>query len=329
MLTASAAPAPAVDELVEGRFRLLTLLGDDAAGALYHALDEVTAEVVRMRIPVGAVDERLLGVQHPSLARHNGVTPVARHVITEDIDGQPLALEAVGTALQRTHAVARQLLPLFAELHAHDVVHGHLGLHSVWRDREGHLRVVDLGLPSRLDESSLPFASPERRRGEVQDARGDVYSLASILFGVASGSPPQTQALQPVAPHCTALPDAVAEVIWQAMDPRQSFRYADARALWDALEPVLLDALDAEDAPLPDEEAEATLDELTFDEDGESTLDHPRAASLAPSRPRRHRPRARASTASMAAAAAILLGSIGVASVLFTGLGVFVWTVVS
>jgi len=318
MLNASPARIPAIDELVDGRFRLLTKHGEDAAGALYDALDEVTADVVRLRVPVGPIDQRLLGVQHPQLARQHGVTPDSGYVVTEDIDGEALGLVGDGSAVQRVHEVAAQLLPLFAMLHSHDVVHGHLGLHSVWRDREGHLRVVDLGLPARIDASSRPWASPERRRGEEQDARGDVYSLASLLYGVAAGHPPETSALKPAAPLCAALPDPVAHVLWQAMDPRQAFRYADAAELWDALEPVLLDALDAETQATP------PIEEPTFDKDGEATLDHP-AASLSPSPPRRHQPPAR-SWASMAVAAAVLLTSMGVAGVLFTGLGLFVWS---
>jgi len=320
MLTATPIRHPAVDEVVDGRFRLLRRCVDDAAGALYDALDEFTAEVVRLRVPTGPVDAQLLGVQHPSLARQLGVTPRAGYVITEDIDGTPLSLEVEdgATAVARVYAVAAQLLPLFATLHAHGVVHGHLGLHSVWRDREGHLRVVDLGLPARLDATSRPWASPERRRGEAQDARGDVYSLASLLYGVAAAAPPETEALQPVAPRCQAVPGPVAHVLWQAMDPRQAFRYDDAAALWEALQPVLLDALEAESSA-------ATPEEPTFDEDGEATMDHPSAASLAPSPPRAQRP-PRRSWASMAAAAAVLLSSVGVASVLFAGLGLFVWS---
>ena len=315
MLRTTPLPAPCIGDRLHDRFHLLQACGDSPAGVLFDALDEQTAEVVRLRFPHGTIDPVRLGVQHPTLVRHLAIAEGGSYMVMEDLEGAPLELTTEGSAILRVWEVAAQLMPLFAELHRHGVAHECLGLHSLWRDIDGHTRVVDLGIASELDERTSPYASPERRRGEEQDQRSDVYSLAALLFAVAEGAPPAITALKPSAPVTTALPEPVARILARAMSPRAVFRHADAGTLWAELEPVLREGLEAE--LHANHVGSPTLDEPP------SSMEHDRASSLPPAPPRRKRP-ARTHWQWLAAAA-VLIASVSVASAMLTGLAAFVW----
>jgi hypothetical protein len=198
--------------LLEGRFRLLQVIADTDAGPIADALDQLTGEVVRVRAPAGPVDERLLGVLHPSLALPCWVA--GRVVVYRDLGEGPITLGAdARPALTRLQQAADQLLPLFEALHTHGLVHGTLGPDSVWIDPDGHLRVMDLGL----------------RPAPTDDPRADVAALARWLVTWVEGAPPDDAETRPLLPP--SLPPAVGRVLLHAMDPRPVFRPANAGAL--------------------------------------------------------------------------------------------------
>lgn len=240
---------PAAGDRIGDRFHLLQRCEDGPVGWLYDALDEQTGQVVRLRVPRGPVDPIRLGIQHPTLARHLGVADGGDYLVMEDLDGAPLRLSAEGSPLLRLYEAAAQILPLFAELHAHGVVHGTFGLHSLWLDAQGHTRVVDLGI-ERPDDGG-PWGAPERREGGHIDARSDVWALGSVLHAIAAGA----------IDGPADLPADVLQVLGRARHARPVFRFADAGALWSALQPVVLAAL--EDSLVTDHPDDcATLDPL-------------------------------------------------------------------
>lgn len=81
-----------------------------------------------------------------------------------------------------------------------DVVHRDLSPHNLMLDATGRTVLIDLGLAKARGQlghtqtgvlcGKLPYMSPEQSRVAPLDARSDVFSLGSVLFELAVGTPP-------------------------------------------------------------------------------------------------------------------------------------------
>ncbi len=101
-------------------------------------------------------------------------------------------------------AAARGAFDALAAVHAAGVVHGDVGPDNVLVSDDGaHAALVDFGLatgpglpplPPGPFRGTLVYAAPEVARGELFDARADVFALAASLLHVAGGTPPRAQA---------------------------------------------------------------------------------------------------------------------------------------
>jgi serine/threonine-protein kinase len=93
---------------------------------------------------------------------------------------------------------------------------------------------------------SLTYISPERLRGERPDQRSDLYSIGAILFEMLDGAPPFVAANQVALiemhidteppPLDASLPEALREVVDQALAKYPADRYPDATAMANALD---------------------------------------------------------------------------------------------
>lgn len=92
--------------------------------------------------------------------------------------------------------LAREAARTLAELHELPAgfVHGDLAPDNVLLAPTGEVRLLDFGLssaggPPPEGAGTLPYAAPERVRGEPSDAATDVYALAATLASLASDGP--------------------------------------------------------------------------------------------------------------------------------------------
>ncbi len=183
----------------------------------------------------------------------------------ERVDAPSLAarLEAAGAPLLgaaltgATLAVADAL----ADLHALGWRHLDLKPGHVFFDGST-VRLLDFGLASAVgDPGPLPspaagtaaYMAPEQVRGEPADARADVYAAGAILFELATGAPPFTGASgevrqahlarRPPRPsERAAVSGPVEEVILRCLAKDPDARFADGRALREALRAAIASA---------------------------------------------------------------------------------------
>ncbi|MBL8694741.1 MAG: serine/threonine protein kinase [Planctomycetes bacterium] len=200
-------------------FQLIERLGSGGVGSVYLAKhlewDRLVAvkvlrrELAGNRLYVARLEReaRLSArLDHPNIVKglflgeHDGVP----FFVMEFVDGKTLKTllkergrleedEVIDLALQ----VARAL----DHAYRHGVVHRDIKPGNLLLARDGMVKLADLGLARRPDDSSVTrdgttlgtphYVSPEQARDPVAaDTRSDLYSLGATLFHAAAGQPP-------------------------------------------------------------------------------------------------------------------------------------------
>ncbi|GAB3045710.1 Stk1 family PASTA domain-containing Ser/Thr kinase [Sediminivirga luteola] len=210
------------------------------------------------------------------------------YIVMEYVEGKTLreVLQEHGhlTVQESLDVIAGVLAPL---RHSHDqgIVHRDIKPANVMLTPEGDVKVMDFGIARAIaDNSSVTqtsavvgtaqYLSPEQARGEVVDARTDLYSTACLLYELLTGRPPflgdsplavayQHVGETPVPPsaHVPDIPAAVDRLVLHALDKDRDRRYQNAHTFRE-------DALAARDGrPLsidsPDDDATQAMTQAT------------------------------------------------------------------
>ena len=134
----------------------------------------------------------------------------------EDAPLPPRALPAVSPQRDHVPALLAPMIALcdaLAHVHAAGLVHRDLTPDNVLLRSDGRPVLVDFGLAARVSRGAgrdavsivdcavgtAPYMAPEQIRGELVDARADLYALGCILHEIACGAPPF------VAPHTSGV----------------------------------------------------------------------------------------------------------------------------
>jgi serine/threonine protein kinase len=241
---ASVAPEP---DLSGTRYRLKGPLGSGGMGAVYAALDTVLGREVALKVTT-TFGERLrreatviAGLEHPGIVPVHDMGTLADgsdYYVMKRLHGERLdRWIAVDRPLREVLEVFRRICEAVAFAHAHGVLHRDLKPENVMIAGLGEVLVLDWGLAKTIGrdddperESVAPHAtrtgtvmgtpgymSPEQARGEVVDARSDVYALGAILQLLLRGRAPA-----PLASICAKA---------MAHDPSDRFASAEELAL--------------------------------------------------------------------------------------------------
>lgn len=184
------------------------------------------------------------------------------YMVMEFIDGPTLKAEM--SARQKENKpftmeeVARIYLALGNALdyaHRRDMIHRDIKPANVMINQEGNIILTDFGI-ARIIGATTQFTqtgtmtgtpaymSPEQGRGAKVDGRSDVYSLGVMLYEIVTGSVPfeaetpigvvmkhVTEPLPPPRQVNAAIPTAVEEVIFKALQKNPDDRYQTPGAL--------------------------------------------------------------------------------------------------
>jgi serine/threonine-protein kinase len=260
---------------VRDRLKVVQVLGQGGEGIAVLCRDanlggaRVVAKIVMLGEP-GDPEVRRRTVRHVALARQlDGVARVFE--LAESDDCRPvIIMEHVGgmtlrSVLQRRDGLAPSeaqgwlvgILSALTNLHEAGVVHGDLKPDNVCRTQSGRVKLLDLGLAfpvsGRTRTRSIartvlaawsretahgmtPFyAAPELVLGAKSiDERADIFALGIIGYECLTGSVPagRAQPLRDAAPHA---PPELVSVIERALAAHPSDRFANARAMLNAL----------------------------------------------------------------------------------------------
>jgi len=135
----------------------------------------------------------------------DGKTVIVPYIVMEHVEGQTLRqLLASGRRLlpERALEITSGILAALDYSHRHGIVHRDIKPANVMLTQTGDVKVMDFGIARALADASATmtaasavmgtaqYLSPEQARGEVVDARSDLYSTGCLLYELLTGRPP-------------------------------------------------------------------------------------------------------------------------------------------
>ena len=216
-----------VGQVIDGRYRIVSLLGAGGAGAVYRAERGAGGPHVALKLmhdEYGKDAESrerfqrearaLNGVQHPNIVGviDFGMAPEGPYLVMELLDGMPFDafLETQAPAPELALGLVRQVVAGLAYAHAQGVLHRDMKTENVFVARlaDGTFcaKILDFGLAKFVDDQrwgpaqkltmtgavfgTPAYMSPEQGTGQRAGMPSDVYSTGVVLFEALTGTWP-------------------------------------------------------------------------------------------------------------------------------------------
>ncbi len=203
---------------IMNRYEVIGLLGSGAIGQVYAARDQALGRPVAIKAlrseyrtdrtfleRFHAEAASLARLSHPNIATLYDLQSDGQrlYMIMELVQGH--TLEAVLAKMRRLNArdmlaVTTQIIAGLGYAHRMGVIHRDIKPSNLMLTGNGTLKIMDFGIArvrgsQRLTRSgnivgTLAYVSPEQIKGGEGDERGDLYSLACVVYEMLSGDPP-------------------------------------------------------------------------------------------------------------------------------------------
>lgn len=211
-------------------------------------------------------------VRHPNVVEifdYGEHEQAGSYIVMEYLEGTTLSQRIADESplpLPLACAIVVQLCSALTATHGQGLIHRDLKPGNVVLLGNGRVKILDFGLAKPLDGAftePLPtltsdsvvmgtpwYMAPEHARGEVIDARADIYSLGIIFYEMLTGRPPfdGSSALEVIDRHLNVqvplpsaltppirLPSSVEWVLLKALHKDRAGRYQSAAELADAI----------------------------------------------------------------------------------------------
>src|SRR5690554_534270 len=244
-----ATQTPLIGEVLEGRFRIESLLGSGGMGAVYRAVQTSVGRDVAVKILHADFEDDQAALErffreakfvseltHPSIVRviDFGQEPRLKvlYLVMELIEGPTLDTLIRGARLDLNFAleIAYQICGGLTDPHASDVVHRDLKPANLFvnpvSDGSIQVKICDFGIARALTRATRltveggicgtpAYMSPEQASDLPLDPRTDLYSLGVILYQMLTGWLPfdAPSSLQLMLKHVQETPPPFAEIL--------------------------------------------------------------------------------------------------------------------
>ncbi len=214
-----AAPDTLIDQVFDGRYRVVRKLGTGGMANVYLAEDQELGRSVAIKM----LDERhsqdeqfverfrreaknAAGLSHPNIVSiyDRGQAEGTYYIAMEYLEGRTLKELLVTrgpTPLTVAIDYTRQILAALGFAHKHGIVHRDIKPHNVVVAPDGRLKVTDFGIArsgtSQMTETgsiigTAQYLSPEQAKGAPVTPASDIYSVGIVLYEMLTGSVPFT-----------------------------------------------------------------------------------------------------------------------------------------
>jgi serine/threonine protein kinase/Tol biopolymer transport system component len=257
--------------LLNGRYRIVDILGQGGMGSVYRAMDENLGVEVAVKENLFTTDEYsrqfrleaviLASLRHPNLPRvtdHYVIEGVGQYLVMDYIEGEDLRqrMERMGTISEEDAIlVGAAMSDALAYLHTRKppVLHRDIKPGNVKITPEGQVYLVDFGLAKLIQGSQTtttgaramtPGYSPPEQYGTARtDPRSDIYSLGATLYAALTGVIPEdglarvmdNLQLTPLRKHNPNISRRLAAAIEKAMEAYPDDRFQNAEEFRRAL----------------------------------------------------------------------------------------------
>ncbi|WP_031499788.1 serine/threonine-protein kinase [Bryobacter aggregatus] len=196
--------------LLNGRYRIIALLGRGGMGEVYRATDLTLGQSVALKFLPHLVDndprwlERFHSevriarqVSHPNVCRvyDIGESEGLPFLSMEYVDGEDLStlLLRIGRLpTDKALEISRKICAGLAAAHDRGVIHRDLKPQNIMLDKRGEVLICDFGLAAVADQLSGPesrqgtpaYMAPEQLKGTEVTQQSDIYSLGLVLYEI-------------------------------------------------------------------------------------------------------------------------------------------------
>jgi serine/threonine protein kinase/Tfp pilus assembly protein PilF len=247
------------------RFRIVEELGTGTLGTVYKVIDQAMERELVIKSVKPEISEKAesfegfsrelkveRGLVHKNIARifELILLPGKPFITMEYVPGRDLKSilkEKKRLPVGEAFPIVKQLFSGLAEAHEAGALHLDLRPENIMIDREGTVKIMDLGIARLLRAkgiiravSGMPqYMSPEQLEGRGADARSDIFAAGAIIYEMLTGNlPPVGETPRNPRELNPEIPRELSLLVLRCLEQEKERRYATAREIRADLERI-------------------------------------------------------------------------------------------